>query len=190
MKIFFWYPLVGIIIIIPHFLSFYFFKSLLSIAFCFSNLSLLFHFTFLSIFIIKATPNKKNIYDALIIILFIFLIIYFFVIKGINGHNSPAFAIANLGLTIFCIKYYYRLFNNIPILDLNKESSFWIITGVFFCMTIHIPMLGFVDHINQKISPDNINLFRSIGGFCYGIMHLFFIKAYLCSIRPLKLQFL
>ena len=53
MKGFFWYPTIGIIVIIFHLIIKHFFKNILGFALMSNNISLLFHFSFLSIFIFR-----------------------------------------------------------------------------------------------------------------------------------------
>lgn len=185
MKGFFWYPAVGILVIIPNIISLHFFKNLNFLAFISGNISLIFHFCFLGIFIIKTITNKLiHIFLKTFFVIFLCLIIFLLVIKDIKENNRTAFAFANFGLIFFCIIYYHQLFNNIPILNLKQEPSFWIITGIFFCMSIHIPILITTDYLRYQISISNYRLLLSCPLFSYTIMHLFFIKACLCAIHP------
>jgi len=186
MQGFYWYPIIGIVVLIPHFLAFHFFKKLYFVSIPINNISLLFHFSFLAFFIIQVIPNKKFFFLKVLFFIFFSLIIYFLTTKPLKDYNSSAFAVANLGLVIFCIIYYYQLFNNIPILNLRNEASFWVITGVFFCMSINIPINSIIDYLWGKIPYSYLSFFTSVGVLCYSIMHLFFIKACLCSLRLLK----
>lgn len=94
---------------------------------------------------------------------------------------STAFAISNLGLVLFCSFYYFQLFESMPTLDLLKEPSFWILNGIFFCMCATIPVLAIKYYFVDKLSASVYSTIEVIIPFFYGIMHLFFIKAYLCS---------
>lgn len=184
MRSFFIYPTVGILIIIPLFLTTHFFKSYRPYSSILNNLSTIFHYCFLSVFIIRVMPNRSiDNFIKSIFSIFLSLIIVVLITEDITKPNSFAFATANLGLAIFCIIYYLKLFNNLPILDLKNEPSFWIITGVFFCMSTHIPLITAYDYLNNKISIYNIRIINLVAIFCYVIMHLFFIKACLCSVR-------
>lgn len=187
MKGFFWYPLLGFIVSLPAIFGFLFSKRLYPIASSINNISLFFHFSFLSFFIIRAIPDRKNDYFFKIIFGIFFALIALLLVNGnIKKINGLAFATANLGLTFFCMIYYYRLFINPPIINLRAEPSFWIITGIFFCMALHIPIYATYNYLYKKITEPNFLLLKSITAFCYTIMHLFFIKAYLCSVHPQK----
>lgn len=187
MRSFFIYPAVGLLIIIPLFLTTHFFKSYKPYSSVINNLSTIFHYCFLGAFIIRVMPNRSN-NNVIKLIFATFLLLIFIVLfkEDITKPNSFAFATANLGLTIFCIIYYFKLFNNLPILDLKNEPSFWVITGVFFCMSTHIPLITAYDYLINKISLYSIRIINLVAIFCYVVMHLFFIKACLCSVRLQK----
>ena len=188
MKGFFWYPTIGTIVMIPWAIGKNFFMGLEIFGKMINNISLLFHFSFLSFFIYRVMP-QKNIWSNFFRITFvIFFCLLLFTLSKDNlwQINKLSFAIANFGLSVFCIAYYYQIFNNIPSLNLRKEPSFWIISGVFFCMSVHIPMYSSINYLRPKISINSYWLLSSISTFCYTVMHLFFIKAYLCATHPQK----
>ena len=183
MNNFFWYPLLAFIVALPGMVATFFGNNQFwKPAHLLNNISLFFHYSFLSTFIIKILPRGKN--DKILKIVFIFfliLIVLLLFTDDLKKINGPAFAIANLGLTVFCMTYYYYIFNTPPVLQLRDEPSFWIITGIFFCMTLHIPMYATYNYLHGRISSSTFILFGSISAFSYTIMHLFFIKAYICS---------
>lgn len=188
MRGFYLYPTVGFLGIIFLISILLFFPNYSKYAAVESNYSLIFHYCFLSYFIIKVLPNKKyNWYLFIIFFIFLSVILYLLFTRNVYRQISFAFAVSNLGLIIFCIIYYVRLFNNIPTIDLKREPSFWIITGIFFCMSAQIPSTGFYDFIQKDINISTARILYSISLFCYAIMHLFFIKAILCAVQPRKI---
>jgi hypothetical protein len=83
--------------------------------------------------------------------------------------------------------YYYDLFWGIPVKNLFRQPSFWIVSGIFLCLTVTVP-LGVIKTLLISKNDLGINLIATyIAIFFYGIMHLFFIKAYLCSTNPSKI---
>ena len=180
---FYWYPLVGMLVLIPVFIDINITKRLYAIKNIVINTSILFHYIFLSLFIIKLIVNKSNqkILRIAFIILLVLLIVSLYN-DFFKRASIIAYIIANFGLIIFCLIYYYRLFNDLPNMNLIKEPSFWIITGVFFTMSIHIPILASMSVLKNKISSSNYYLLSSVTTFCYSIMYLFFCKAILCII--------
>ncbi len=184
---FFWYPTIAFLTIIPAFFTLNYSLGLFSLSKILNNISIVFHFVLLSIFILRAMPgevNKKFI--VTLIIVFLILILYFLAISDLTKRNTFIFGVTNFGLILFCVIYYYQLFNNIPTLNLLLEPSFWIVTGVFFCMSIQIPITLTIDYLKERIQLNNYYLLYSLISFCYTIMHLFFIKAYLCATHQRK----
>ena len=183
MRGFYWYTSVGMAIC-----TMYIFSNNLHIipskTYRIINLlSLVFHFLFLSNFIIQViTNNKAKKYLKKIPYFFIPLITYF-IIKDVKNNSAFSFAFTNFGLVFFCISYYYQLFKNSPTINLLKEPAFWIITGIFFGMSIIIPLTLIGGYLVNTI-PRNIFLpLTLITLLGYGIMHIFFIKGILCSFQ-------
>lgn len=187
MKGFYWYPLVALIILIPTYIMARFANGVDPWGKLLLNLSIIFHYTFLSLFVLRVIPSSaNNIIYKIVFYIFLSLILIVLVINDYSKNNFDAYSIANFGLLIFCLFYYFNIFNNIPDLNLLNDASFWIITGVFFAMSVHLPSFFFMSYLYDKIFMDSYRPLMSIPRICYGIMHLFFIKAYLCAIRPQK----
>ncbi len=182
---FYWYTSIGVVFVIIYWLSQFHLISL----FLFQNLnqiSVIFHFSFLSMFIFRVIPNSKiSKYLKFVFIFFLILLVYF-VINDIIALNIISHVVANSGLFIFCILYYYQLFRNIPTMNLLEEPSFWIICGIFFGMSINIPISAFGEYLFDNLPRKIYMSIALIGIFSYGIMHLFFIKAFLCIVHPQK----
>lgn len=185
MRYFWLYPLVNIIVLIPHFCGTYF-GLFISFTIALNNFSVIFHFSFLSFFIIRILP-QKNEKKILIILYSIFLVfISFFIIKEPFNQGGPAFSISSLGLSIFCIFYYFQLFKNPPVLNLRKEPAFWIISGVFFAMCIHSPINAILLYLQNRLPYSYYILLLDLSIFSLSIMYLSFIKAILCTIQQKK----
>jgi hypothetical protein len=107
----------------------------------------------------------------------------FFIVTDIFSNNIISSVVAHSGLLIFCFYYYYQLFKNIPTINLLKEPSFWIISGICFGMSAHIPFSTFGYYLYHNLSRQIYLSLAIIGVLSYGIMHLFFIKGFLCIIR-------
>ena len=183
MKGFYWYTGIAIFITIMH-ISEKYFQIIPKDFFRITNLvSLHFHFTFLSLFISRffTTKQEKNIFK-----LFFWLVnitIFIFIFIDVIYDFSISFAISNTGLFILCIYYYYLLFRTPPTLNLLKEPSFWIITGILFGMGTTIPILYLAGYLYHNLPKNIFFSIATIVPFGYGIMHLFFIKAFICSVQ-------
>lgn len=182
MKLFVIYPTVGFFIAVPTILSNYFFKSWIQIVLPINNFLILFHFTFLAFFISWYLMNEKlkKIY-FLIVFLIIIAIVYFLISYEIRRYNTVAFGTSSFGLIICCLFYFYQIFINPPTLKIEREPSFWIISGVFFCMGLNMPLQVTAIHNTSDINIRLMVLFTV--AFTYMAMHLFFIKAYLCALK-------
>jgi hypothetical protein len=181
MKLFKWYSIIGAAVMIPTVLDLHFFKK--GYTYYIINFSLLFHYLFLAYFIFKLVIKEKiGIFLTLIFFSILIFILYLLFSSKLSDQNFQAFTIANLGVVIFCIFYYFKLFQDRPVLDLLNEPSYWIITGIFFCMCISIPISGIIGYMKTTIPLDiNWVFLYHITTLSYFIMHMFFIKAYLCT---------
>lgn len=180
LKRFYWYPLIGLIVIIFFWLNFFKITPLYFYYYL-NRFSLLFHYTFLAFFIFKVLNNHDffNLEKILFIVFFIILLcvqVYDYINSTYNS-----FFLTNTFLVIFCINFYYKLLNTTPVIALKEEPFFWIISGVFLGMGITIPFYAFQQYLFQFISNSLFYLLILIAGVGYSLMHIFFIKAFLCK---------
>ena len=146
--------------------------------------SLFFHLFFLSLFFFRI-PLLKTARPLMIKLLILFcIVLVIFAARNIyNPVGRNSFSIANTCLASLCIIYYFELFRQTQILNLFEEPSFWLVTGIFLTMTVIVP-LDFLESVESPLLRDEIlKGIHSIGSFVYGIMHLFFIKSYICSVK-------
>ena len=185
MRYFYWYSTVAAAIVLVRWTSAHYTLPSKEIMTQLNSYSILFHFTFLSIFISSIFPGKENLKFPLPLFCILFTTILFSLLTYPGKNiNSGAFAIGNLCLIIYCIIYFYLLFQNGSKVDLLKEPSFWIISGIFLGMSASIPINSLHAYLKYETNiglEHRKNLF-SISLFAYGLFHLFLIKAYLCSI--------
>lgn len=185
---FYWYNIVAILVTLFFLLQLHFFGKL-NLALGLNNISVLFHFTFLSFFVIKVIPNhnkKALLFLKLIYFVIVFFTIKFFINTNITKQINAAFSIINLGLFIFTLTYYFQLLNTTPKFNLLSEPSFWVITGIFFSSALLFPVSTALDYLPVNSIKNNlfiINLALSIPCILF---HLFLIKAFICSIKTAK----
>jgi hypothetical protein len=180
------YNSVAIIVMLPMFLFTNFSYFSMNIVYGLNNFSLIFGFSFLSLYLISIMPKPIKILKYLYLLFTFFLIvIIYLLIKRSKSHTiQSAFAINHLGLVIFSLIYFIKLFNDIPDKDLLKDSNFWIVIGIFFCSIVSYPLISLADYLSiNKINLNSNVLLLNVPIFCYSIMHLMFIKSFLCSIR-------
>ena len=129
---------------------------------------------------------KDRIYSTIIYILFIstfLLAVSLLNLSYINKPNLQIRALINMCQTIYCIIFYHKLFKNITYQNILLEPSFWIVAGLIFFSCLSLPFYALNSYIKQEFPLIiSANIF-SISNMLIIIMHLFFIKAYLCTIR-------
>ena len=134
---------------------------------------------FLRIFKTPQDSKKVKIISATVVV--IGTISLFF-----SNFYTPHFQIHslfNIYKAIFCLVFYINLFKNTPRLNILQEPSFWIITGLFFYTCLSLPFFALNEYIKIYFSqPVAYDIFVFSNIFII-IMHLFFIKAYLCTTR-------
>jgi hypothetical protein len=86
-------------------------------------------------------------------------------------------------ILIPCFVYYWELFARPPQINLRREASFWIITGIFFYMATIIPLYitgqYLIDHGARKMYES----FTAINNLALVVTYLLFIKGFTCRIQ-------
>jgi len=149
------------------------------------NLSFIIHFFILGTLLKNNINSNKGLFEVLFYIMLITILILFFS-KDLKQKNGIAYGVTNTFLIVFCIIYFFQLFRTPPLINLTQEPSFWIINGVFFGMITTIPINFSGEQFVKMGRLENIKILKTFGLLSYSIMHLFFIKGYLCIIRPHK----
>ncbi len=184
MKGFYWYSFVAVMST-TFGMVMLFTNEVMSHSFFMANkLSFIFHFVFLNVFIYRVLKNAviKRLF-IFIFSLFLFVILYILLKTLVDKNSYVVNTITNFFLVVSCFFYYYDFFESVPVKKLFYESSFWVVGGIFICMTVTVP-LNAIRGFFPRESSDEINLYMgAIASFSYGIMHLSFVKAYLCSTK-------
>ncbi len=186
MRNFLFCPLSGLLISINTILSKLFFvysnSFLYSIQFSLDLLYLAFwaHF-FLNVFI-----NRNDLLKIKILFFSTFLIaVALYIFSNHQQANLHLLSVMNLCNTISCTFFYYKLFKNVPDQDIKFEPSFWVIAGLFFYSALSLPFYALNDYIKATFPLIASDIF-AISNVMIIIMHFFFIKAYICTIRLYK----
>ncbi len=178
---FYWYPLVGSII------GFLFAIKNLNLSTCrisfiINTVSLLFHYSFLTLFIYSTTA-RKNIFK--LIALAGFCLTVWLIILDIRNSYVTSFALANTGLFFFSSYYFYKLFEGNTENPLSTNPIFYVNCGIFLGSGVIVPTSLMVKYLLVlKIPNDLINGIVSFVSIGYIIINLFFIKALLLCRKP------
>lgn len=90
------------------------------------------------------------------------------------------FTIQSIALVALCVVYYFELFKNLHFDDLSVEPSFWIFTGLFFCMLCTLPLNFLFPYLKKNNFLFYSQLFSIVNVF-YLLLFLMIAKAFLCS---------
>jgi hypothetical protein len=187
MKFFIWYPSIAIILMFIYAIFNYKLieiKNRFQILSLITYLSVLAHFIIVGRFIVLQIDNKPSrSLISLIHLIFIGIIfLMFFLVSSFNNLNTLQIFISSLCLFIFCIIYFFKILKNQTkeLGNIRISPEFWIISGVFFSMGMLIPIPIVVNMLRQSSTQDLIRVLSIINCSCYIILHLFFLKAYLC----------
>ncbi len=179
---FYWYSIIGALTSLMLLSSIFFSPIRIPMFSRINSVTLIFHFSFLTFFIFRILKNDRVVTFLKVC----FWIILFLLIVSIANDVyfdtcSLSFCVANVSLFLFCLFYYYQILHFIPAVSILKEPSFWIITGIFIGMGLSFPMIIFLDFFSLNTSLQLKREIQFLGNLPYIVMHLCFIKAYLCS---------
>ena len=129
--------------------------------------------------------NNRNDSIKLNILLSISLSVaaYLLFFSNVDKKNLNIVALSAIFKTIFCILFYYKLIKNLFYQKILLEPAFWIVTGLIFYSSLSLTFYGLNGYIKLQFSPSIASNIFSISNMLIIIMHLFFIKAYLCTIQ-------
>ncbi len=151
-------------------------------------LALCFHYVFLSRFFYLVFRNTRQKRSFLILALVsVPLVLYGIYLNSLDPVGLQSFSIVNFFLFSYCIIYFYHLLTGSPKEALLKEPAFWIVSGIFFSLGMTIPLHSIFHYIETNLGNEMLEGLKAIGYFAFGTMHLFFTKAYVCSLKPRKI---
>ncbi len=182
LKFFFWYPIVGCIVLILIILN----KLDLTprnIHYITNKISLLFHFSFLGFIFYKIDYiNRKNTIKYVIFLVNALLV--FLTYADIKQETTSAFGIANGCLFCFSLYYFYKIIINSPIQNITNDPIFIAVCGIFLGTGLLLPFT--IMHkffLLLHVPKDTMLLFASSLATGYLIMNLFFLKSMICIIQ-------
>ena len=189
MKWFFLCPLIALLASINSICGRFFFLYRTDTFFTIQIFLFLADFFFWFSFFLQIINHKKD-RAQLTILLLINLCIAFYLLffSNVDTKNMHIVALTAICKTVFCIFFFYKLFKNLFYQNILKEPAFWIVTGLIFCSTLSLPIYALYSYIKSHFSPLVTSNFFSLSNILIIIMHLFFIKAYLCTIRVYRVS--
>jgi hypothetical protein len=104
------------------------------------------------------------------------------IFQGINTYNSVTYAIGSLAVVALSIFYFFELFRKKHFVQLSREPSFWIITGILFYFSCSFPLLTTTNFI-QKMPEIILNNLQSLLFLLNIMLYTLFTIAFLCRIK-------
>lgn len=182
LRFFFINPFLALLISINTILNRYFFL-LKKETFIIQYLFLIFDLVFWAFFFqIIARNHQEKIFHKIVLAVSGLLIVVLFLSSDLTRSNLHIVSLFSLCKTIFCISFFHGLFSDIPYKNIKSEPLFWICCGLLFYSALSIPFYSLRDFIYLNFPLLAQDIF-AISNVLIIIMHLFFIKAYLCIIR-------
>lgn len=154
--------------------------------------------------------NNMTLYNSFIVVEFVFYlyvlrsviyspsvkskmnwIIFFFILLSVTNliislkfenFQSITYAMGSLLVVIYCVFYFYELFNLPEFVDLLREPSFWIVSGLLFYYTCTYPVTGMINHLN-RIPRLSYSTLEFLFTWTNVLLYLIFTIAFICRIR-------
>lgn len=131
-------------------------------------------------YIITNHRIKKAIIYILIFYLPLTLINILLIQRG--KFHSITYSVGCLLIVIFCIYYFFELFRLPNSINLKKEPSFWVCSGLLFYYCCSLPLFGAINFFSQipKFLLDNMQIIVNIMNI---LLYTSFTIAFLCRLR-------
>jgi hypothetical protein len=128
--------------------------------------------------------NAGRNYIKGIVLINLIIIIPMILCLTLGSKNYDIIGVTNIGKCLFCITYFFSIFKSVPKHHIKKEPGVWIISGLFFFSAVSTPVFLSAGYFRSYNSFEILYGIVAIGNISVIIMHLLFIKAYLCIINP------
>ena len=137
------------------------------------------------LFVLKDVIVSRLVKQGIKIIIIAFLIwsLYnVFFIQKVDMWNSMTYSTGCLLVVALSIYYFFELFKRPAFIDLKKEPSFWIISGIMFFCACSFPFLGLANFLlNAPLVL--INNLSTILTLLSVLMYALFTIAFICRLR-------
>lgn len=151
------------------------------------NVYNLFQFNFYLYLLFKSIQNAlfKRVSFYLLVGYLAFTVLNFFVFQGMTVYNSITYAFGCLMIVAFGVYYFFELFMYKNYVNLLREPSFWISTGLLFYYSCSFPLISSINFIinSSKIS---LEVLQNVIQFLNVMLYSLFTIAFLCRLKTPK----
>jgi hypothetical protein len=139
-------------------------------------------FGFLMGFLIMNLANKLRRRFARTILIQFYLWIFILPLFKLSEERCYVLysSIDSTCLILGSMMYFYELFQQSNVIDLKNSPSFWISIAILFYAACSLPIYIFQNFMLREI-PQYYYVVISINYLLYCLVHLVFIRAYLCT---------
>ena len=107
-----------------------------------------------------------------------------FLVQNSGVFQTMTYSLGCLLIVGACIYYFWELFQSKKYINLAREPTFWICSGLLFFYTCLFPVYGLINFIST--APAVIHVILVVLDFVGILLYLSFIIAFLCRLRPRK----
>ncbi|MDO6429696.1 hypothetical protein Q4E93_03830 [Flavitalea sp. BT771] len=133
--------------------------------------------------VIRSPMVKKMV--LILVCLFAIFFVQYSLQNGLGYSNDIAVVLESVIIIIPCLTYFRELLAwNEPV-NLLREPSFWLVTGIFFYLATIIPLYMTRSYLIAHGFTGVAKSLYSINNFALSITYLLFIRSYTCRIRKL-----
>ena len=115
--------------------------------------------------------------------LFSIYFIGFCLVKGVGTFSFLAVLLESFICIILCLAFYRQLFTRTESIDLLKEHSFWLVTGIFFYLATIFPLFMAASYLKTHGLVKVAKGLYCINNFALAITYFLFIKGFTCRIK-------
>lgn len=156
------------------------FKYVWDIVINFFDATTILHLSLLAYFFFSLLPKKYHKYISIIFVFSLTLTVVILIKDWDSSLLSRCFIVSNFALILMAITYYWDLLNSEPRIDILHDPAFWIVTGIFIGMASNVVLLTLSHLLFVKYDYMRYALTSIFASFFYAVMHLFFVKGYIC----------
>lgn len=137
------------------------------------------------LFVLKEIIRSERVKATMQWVVFSFLLIaivnlLFF--EGAKDFNSVNYSLGCLLIVLYCVSFFYELFTLPESVDLIREPSFWIISGLLFHYSTSFPLMGMLNFLSglPPFLMEGLYLWLTWTNI---LLYSLFTIAFLCRIR-------
>ncbi len=139
------------------------------------------------IYLMRAMIHRRNAKRILLYCLMAFPLISainIFLVQKSGVFQSMTYSLGCLLIATACIYYFWELFQSKNYVNLAREPTFWICSGLLFNYTCSFPVYGLINIINVDLAV--IQVILVVLDFVGILLYLSFTIAFLCRLKPRK----